>query len=470
MARKSRNKRPLLTNIEIVDVAAEGKSIGRYNDKIIFVTKSVPGDVVDVQVTRQRSSFYEGFPAKYHKLSEKRVEPFCEHFGICGGCKWQMLPYSEQLKYKEQEVYNNLKRIGKVELPEIDPIIASPKDRLYRNKMEYTFSNRRWISDEELKSGKVIENRNGAGLHIPGMFDKVLDINICHLQPEPSNEIRNAIREYAFENNLTFFDLKIQEGFLRNLIIRTSSIGEIMVIVSFFYEDEDTREKLLTYLSNKFPEVTSWMYVINSKGNNTITDLEVVTFKGQDFIYEELEDLRFKISPKSFFQINTEQTLNLYQIARDFAGLSGNEIVYDLYTGTGTIANFVARNAKKVIGIEYVPEAIDDAQINSEINTIKNTLFMAGDMKDLLSDELFAKHGAPDVIITDPPRAGMHVDVVNTILKTDAKRIVYVSCNSATQARDLQLMDEKYRVVKIQPVDMFPQTHHVENIVLLELR
>lgn len=470
MARKSRNRRPLLPNIEIIDIAAEGKSIGRFEDKVLFVTKSVPGDVVDVQVTRKRSNFFEGYPVEYHKLSELRVEPFCEHFGVCGGCKWQMLPYAEQLKFKEKEVLNNLKRIGKVELPDVNTIIASPNDRFYRNKMEYTFSNKRWISDEELKSGKEIEHRDGVGLHIPGMFDKVLDINKCHLQPEPSNEIRNAVRKYAFENNLSFFDLKQQNGFLRTLIIRTSSIGEVMVIIAFFYEDEEARVKLLSYISDKFPQITSLMYVINSKANDTITDQEILTFKGRDFIYEELEDLRFKIGPKSFFQTNTEQALHLYQVTRDFAGLTGNETVYDLYTGTGSIANFVARKAKKVVGIEYVPEAIDDAHINSEINNISNTVFMAGDMKDLLTDKLFAKYGAPDVIITDPPRAGMHADVVKTILKANAKRIVYVSCNSATQARDLQLMDEKYKVVKVQPVDMFPQTHHVENVVLLELR
>ncbi len=470
VARKKKNRRPLLNNIEIIDIAAEGKALGKFDEKVVFVTKVIPGDVVDVQVTRKRSKFFEGYPVTYHKLSDDRVEPFCEYFGVCGGCKWQMLPYEHQLKYKEREVINNLQRIGKVELAETSPIIPSPKDRYYRNKMEYTFSDRRWISDEELKSGEKIENRNGVGLHIPGMFDKVLDIKECHLQPEPSNAIKNAIRDYAFENKLEFFNLKKQEGFLRSLIIRTTSIDETMVIISFFQEDEEARENLLTHLTDKFPEVTSWMYVINPKGNDTITDLDVKLFKGRDHIYEELEDLRFKIGPKSFFQTNTEQALNLYQITREYAGLTGEEVVYDLYTGTGSIANFVARNAKKVVGIEYVPEAIADANINSEINSITNTVFMAGDMKDLLTDELFEEHGAPDVIITDPPRAGMHSDVVQTILNANAKRVVYVSCNSATQARDLQLMDEKYKVVKVQPVDMFPQTHHVENVVLLERR
>lgn len=466
----SRKKKPLLERLVITDVAAEGKALGKVNDQVVFVHQTIPGDIVDVQVTKKRRNFYEGYPVHFHYYSDTRVEPFCEHFGVCGGCKWQPLPYKEQLFYKQREVFNNLLRIGKVQLPEISPIVGSENDRFYRNKLEFTFSNKRWLTTAEMDTGKESLNTNGVGFHIPGMFDKVVDVNKCHLQAEPSNGIRLAIKDYALNNGLSFFDLKEQNGFLRTLMIRTATTGEVMVVVVFFHEDQHARVALFNHLVELFPEVTSWMYVINSKANDTITDQEIHLFAGRDHIFEEMEGLKFKIGPKSFFQTNSKQALALYRVTREFAGLTGNETVYDLYTGTGTIANFVASQAKKVVGIEYVPEAIEDAVENSKINTIGNTVFMAGDMKDLLTAELFDKHGYPDVIITDPPRAGMHADVVQTILNAAPERIVYVSCNSATQARDLNLLDIRYRVTRVQPVDMFPHTHHVENVVLLERR
>ncbi|WP_255297602.1 23S rRNA (uracil(1939)-C(5))-methyltransferase RlmD [Anaerophaga thermohalophila] len=397
-----------------------------------------------------------------------RTEPFCSHFGTCGGCKWQHIPYNEQLKFKQREVWNNLKRIGKVELPEISPILPSPEERFYRNKLEFTFSNRRWLSPEEMESDEIISNKNGLGFHIPGMFDKVIDIEDCHLQASPSNEVRLAVRSFALKNNWPFFDLKAQEGFLRTLIIRTSSTGESMVIVVFYHDDKNKRELLFEHLIKKFPDVTSWMYVINEKANDTITDLKVHLFSGRDHIFEEMEGLKFKIGPKSFYQTNSLQAYNLYKVVRGFAGLTGNETVYDLYTGTGTIANFIAHKARKVIGIEYIPEAIQNAEENSELNGISNTRFLAGDMKDLLTHDLFEKEGFPDVLITDPPRAGMHEDVVRTILNAAPEKVVYVSCNSATQARDINLLDARYKVSALQPVDMFPHTHHVENVALLE--
>lgn len=466
----SRKNKPLLERLVITDVAAEGKAIGKVNDQVVFVHQTIPGDIVDVQVTKKRSNFYEGYPVHFHYYSDMRVDPFCEHFGVCGGCKWQALPYKEQLFYKQREVFNNLLRIGKVELPEVSPIIGSENDRFYRNKLEFTFSNKRWLTPAELETGKDLLNNNGVGFHIPGMFDKVVDVNKCYLQSEPSNAIRNAIKEFAFKNNLSFFDLKQQQGFLRTLTIRTTTTGEVMVIVVFFHDDDHARESLFNHLAQMFPDVTSWMYVINSKANDTITDQTVHLFSGRDHIFEKMEGLQFKIGPKSFFQTNSKQALKLYQITREFAGLTGNETVYDLYTGTGTIANFVAPFAKHVVGIEFVPEAIHDAIENSAINNISNTTFMAGDMKNLLNQELFARHGYPDIIITDPPRAGMHDDVVQTILNAAPERIVYVSCNTATQARDLNLLDIRYRVTQVQPVDMFPHTHHVENVVLLERR
>lgn len=465
-----RGKKPLLENVEIKKIAAEGKSIAYIDEKILFVPNTVPGDVVDVQVTRKRKSFLEGFVVKTHKLSELRTPPFCPHFGICGGCKWQNLPYEMQLQFKQQEVIDNLERIGKMELQNIFPILGSALTTLYRNKLEFTFSNKRFLTREEIGQEMDIERTPALGFHVPGLFDKVVDIDTCYLQGGFSNEIRNFIKEYALIHRLEFFNIRNQEGFLRTLIIRTSSTGEIMVVLAFFHEDREKREALLDALQQEFPQISSLMYVINGKANDTLTDQEIICYKGKDHIFEEMEGLKFKIGPKSFYQTNSGQAYNLYSRTRELAGLTGKEIVYDLYTGTGTIANFVAKKAEKVIGIEYVPEAIEDAKINSAINGITNTTFYAGDMKDVLNEDFIAAHGHPDVIITDPPRAGMHPDVVATILKAAPDRIVYVSCNSATQARDLHLIDNQYKVMAVQSVDMFPHTHHVENIVLLHKR
>ena len=467
MARKSKPL-PLLENITITDVAAEGKAIARVEDRVVFVPFVAPGDVVDIQLTKKKSSYAEGRAVKFHHYSEKRAEPICEHFGICGGCKWQHLPYSEQLLFKQKQVLDNLTRIGKLDLPEISPIIGSEKTDFYRNKLEYTFSNKRWLTDNERFSDVEFKNMDALGFHIPGMFDKVLDINKCWLQVDISNQIRLGIKAFCKDHNFEFFDLRNQHGFMRNLIIRTTSTGELMVIVIFYEDDEEKREMLLQYLADNFKEISSLQYVINHKANDTITDQEVVVFKGTDCIFEEMEGLKFKISPKSFYQTNSEQAYTLYKVARDFAGLTGNELVYDLYTGTGTIANFVAKQCSKVVGIEYVPEAIEDAKVNSKLNNIDNTLFFAGDMKDLLTKAFIYEHGKPDVIITDPPRAGMHDDVIKTILLAAPQRIVYVSCNPATQARDLSLLECQYRVERVQPVDMFPHTHHVENVILLK--
>lgn len=465
-----RGKKPLLENVEIKKIAAEGKSIAYIDEKILFVPNTVPGDIVDVQVTRKRKSFLEGFVVKTHKLSELRTPPFCPHFGTCGGCKWQNLPYEMQLQFKQQEVIDNLERIGKVALQNISPILGSAATTLYRNKLEFTFSNKRFLTREEIGRDADIERTPALGFHVPGLFDKVVDIDTCYLQGGFSNEIRNFIKEYALTHRLPFFDIRNQEGFLRTLIIRTSSTGEIMVVLAFFHEDREKREALLDALHRQFPKISSLMYVINEKANDTLTDQEIIRYAGKDHIFEEMEGLKFKIGPKSFYQTNSGQAYKLYSRTRELAGLTGKETVYDLYTGTGTIANFVARKAARVIGIEYVPEAIEDAKINSAVNAIGNTAFYAGDMKDVLNDEFIAAHGHPDVIITDPPRAGMHPDVVATILKAAPDRIVYVSCNSATQARDLHLMDEQYKVMAVQAVDMFPHTHHVENIVLLHKR
>lgn len=467
MARK-RKQLPLLENITISDVAAEGKALAKVDGLTVFVPFAVPGDVVDIQLRRKRKGYAEGRVTRFVSFSDNRVEPFCAHFGVCGGCKWQNLPYDKQLYHKQKQVFDNLSRIGKVALPEISPIVGAPRTTFYRNKLEFTFSNKKWLTEAQIESDETFDNMNALGFHIPGMFDKVLDIDKCWLQDDISNQIRNGVRAYCLENNYEFFDLRNQTGLMRNLILRTSSTGEVMLIVIFFKDEKVQREALLNYIGERFPEITSLLYVINEKANDTITDQEVITWKGADCIFEEMEGLRFKIHPKSFYQTNSEQAYNLYKIARDFAGLSGSELVYDLYTGTGTIANFVARSAKKVIGIEYVPEAIENAKENSALNGIHNTLFYAGDMKDLLNEEFIAAHGRPEVIITDPPRAGMHNDVINTILFAEPQRIVYVSCNPATQARDIQLLDSKYRVVRVQPVDMFPHTHHVENVVLLE--
>ena len=462
-----KKKKPLYEGVTIEDIGAEGKALTRVGEMVVFTKYAIPGDVVDLQVTKNRKKYQEAFVTKFHGYSEDRVEPFCEHFGICGGCKWQLLPYDKQLMYKQNQVENQLKRIGKIELPEIFPILGSENDTFYRNKLEFTFSNKRWLSFDEIKNNTEIKDPNALGFHIPGLFDKIITINKCWLQPEPSNKIRNFIYKYAVDNKLEFFDIREQVGFLRNLIIRTSSTGELMVIISFYKEDNAARISLLEAVKNSFPEITSLLYVINTKGNDTITDQNIELFYGKEFILEEMEGLKFKIGPKSFYQTNSAQAYNLYKIVRDFAGLSGSEIVYDLYTGTGTIANFIARKAKKVIGIEYVPEAIEDAKENSLLNNTDNTLFFAGDMKLVLDNNFVQQNGQPDVIITDPPRAGMHTDVIQTLLNISPHKIVYVSCNPATQARDLALLDEVYKVDKIQPVDMFPQTHHVENVALL---
>ena len=466
----AKNKKPLpiLEKITITDIAAEGKAIAKVNDIVVFVPFVVPGDVVDLQVTRKKSSFMEARPIHFHTYSENRIEAVCEHFGICGGCKWQILPYSEQIRYKQKQVVDNLTRIGKIDLPDISPIIGSSKTEFYRNKLEFTFSDKRWRTYEEIADGKEFDTMNAVGFHIPGQFDKVLDIHKCWLQDDISNRIRNEVRRYALEHDLSFFNLRNQEGFLRTLLIRTSSTGELMIIMVLFHDDVEVRNALLQNIADKFPEITSLLYIINSKANDTITDQEVLVFKGNECIYEEMEGLKFKIGPKSFYQTNSEQAYVLYKVTRDFAGLTGNELVYDLYTGTGTIANFIAHQAKQVIGIEYVPEAIEDALINSKINNIDNTLFYSGDMKNILNTSFINEHGSPDVIITDPPRAGMHEDVIDAILFANPERIVYVSCNPATQARDLNLLDGNYKVTAIQPVDMFPHTHHVENVVLLE--
>jgi 23S rRNA (uracil1939-C5)-methyltransferase len=467
---RGRKVKPFIENVTITDIGAEGKAIARVNDVVVFTTHVIPGDVVDVQVTKKRTKYMEARVVRVVKPSTDRVPAFCEHFEVCGGCKWQFLPYEKQLFYKQKQVADQLTRIGRIELPEITPILGSAKTTFYRNKLEFGFSNKRWLTSAEMGLEGNDINMNALGFHVPAMFDKIININKCWLQGDPSNQIRDFIKKYADENSLEYFDRRIQSGFLRNIIVRTSSTGEVMLIVSFFREEEENREKLLAALASEFPQITSLMYVINEKGNDTITDQEILVYKGKDHILEEMEGLKFKIGPKSFYQTNSEQAYELYKVAREFANLKGGEVVYDLYTGTGTIANFVARNVSKVVGIEYVPEAIEDAHVNSELNGIENTSFFAGDMKRILTSEFVASHGKPDVIITDPPRAGMDEDVVKTILEAAPNRVVYVSCNPATQARDLALMNEAYRVTRIQPVDMFPHTHHVENVVLLEKR
>lgn len=467
---KKKKQLPILEKVTITDIGAEGKAIAKVNNCVVFVPYVVPGDVVDLQVTHKKKNYMEARAVKFHQYSNKRCQPVCQHFGICGGCKWQMLLYSEQLFYKQKQVEDHLLHIGKIQFPPLLPILPSDKTEFYRNKLEFAFSNKRWKTSEEMQQQKRLKNENAVGFHIPGKFDKVLDIEKCWLQDDISNKIRNEIRRYATEKGFSFFDLRRQEGFLRTMIIRTSSNGEVMVIMTFFEENKKYRENLLQHLADTFPQITSLLYVINPKANDTITDQEINIFKGKEYIYKVMEDLKFKIGPKSFFQTNTAQACKLYEVVRNFAQLTGKELVYDLYSGTGTIANFIARQCKQVIGIEYVSEAVEDAIANSDLNQIKNTTFFAGDMKKIMTPEFIQQQGQPDVIITDPPRVGMHADVINVILQTNARRIVYVSCNSATQARDLNLMDAQYRVVAVQPVDMFPHTHHVENVVLLEHR
>ena len=461
----------VFTAIEVLDAGAKGKTVAKAPDgKVIFLTNAVPGDIIDVQIFKKRKAFYEGKAIKFHTLSDRRTEAKCEHFGTCGGCKWQHMKYEEQLYYKQKEVTNNLTRIGHIELPESNPILASKEPYYYRNKMEFSFSDSRWLTLEEIQSDQDLGDKNALGFHIPGMWDKILDIKKCHLQADPSNAIRLAVKSFALKNNLAFFNTRNQTGLLRTLTIRTSSTGEIMVLLQLFAESKEKRELLLDHLIEKFPEITSLQYVINTKGNDTIYDQEVICYHGRDHIFEEMEGLQFKINAKSFYQTNSAQAYELYKITRDFASLSGNETVYDLYTGIGTIAQFVAKKAKKVIGVESVPDAITAAKENAARNHIDNTEFVVGDMAKVFDQSFIEIHGKPDVIITDPPRDGMHKKVVEQLLNIEAEKIVYVSCNSATQARDLAILDLKYKVVKTQAVDMFPQTHHVENVVLLKLR
>jgi 23S rRNA (uracil1939-C5)-methyltransferase len=466
-----RNKNKVFTNLDIIDAGAKGKTIAKAPDgKVIFLPNAVPGDVVDVQTFKQRKGYYEGKAITFHKYSDKRTEAVCEHFGTCGGCKWQHMGYSHQLFYKEKEVINNLTRIGHLELPKITPIMGSKEQYFYRNKMEFSFSDSRWLTVEEIASTEDLGDRNALGFHIPGMWDKILDVKKCWLQGNPSNAIRNAVKDFAIEHQIPFFNTRQQKGVLRTLMIRNSSIGELMVVIQLFNEDTTNRIALLDHLKTTFPEINSLQYIINGKANDTIYDQEVICYHGRDHIFEEMEGLRFKINAKSFYQTNSDQAYNLYKITRDFAGLTGNELVYDLYTGTGTIAQFVAKNALKVIGVESVPDAISAAKENAVLNKIGNVDFFVGDMKTVFNSEFIETHGHPDVIITDPPRDGMHKDVVAQILKITPEKIVYVSCNSATQARDLALLDSVYKISKTQAVDMFPQTHHVENVVLLEKR
>jgi len=459
---------PVLENVSITDIGAEGNAVARVDNLVVFVPMLIPGDVVDLKVIRKRKKYLEGKVLKFREYSTDRIDARCIHFGVCGGCKWQHLPYNMQLRYKEKQVMDNLTRIGKVEIPVIHPIIGAEEVFHYRNKLEYAFSDKRWLTKDEVESDAEFHNERALGFHVPGLFDKVLNIEECHLQPEPSNTIKNKVREYALRNNLEFFDLREQKGFLRNIVIRNSLEGKVMVIVVFFHEDAEKREGLLDFLASEFPQISSLQYVINTKKNDSLNDQEPILYKGEGYLTEHMGDFQFRIGPKSFYQTNTRQALTLYRVALEFAGLTGSETVYDLYTGTGTIANFVAGFAEKVIGIEYVDEAIKDAVINSQINSVNNTLFFSGDMKDVLSGQFMETHGKPDVIITDPPRAGMHENVVNIISKSGAERIVYVSCNPSTQARDILLLSDDYYVVSVQPVDMFPHTHHVENVVLLK--
>ncbi|MFN8240583.1 MAG: 23S rRNA (uracil(1939)-C(5))-methyltransferase RlmD [Bacteroidales bacterium] len=468
MGRKK--KLPVLESVTIVDIGSEGNAIARVDNMVVFVPMLVPGDIADIRLLRKRKNYAEGIPERIIKYSDLRIKPACRHFGTCGGCKWQHLPYIEQLSFKEKQVRDNLERIGKTEIPSVSPIMGSPEQFGYRNKLEYTFSNRRWLTREEIGSGDSIEDANALGFHIPGLFDKVLNIEECLLQPEPTNRIRNAVRQFVDKEGFAYYDFREQKGFMRNLIVRNTTSGELMVIVVFGYEDKEARTRLLDFIRDSFPAITSLMYVINTKRNDTINDLDVLLHSGIDHMTGRMEDLRFRIDPKSFYQTNSNQALELYRVVRDYAGLSGSEVVYDLYSGTGTIALFVARLASRVIGLEFVPEAVEDARHNADMNGIGNALFFAGDIRLLLGKEFTGLHGSPDVIITDPPRAGMHEDVVKAIIEAGPAKIVYVSCNPATQARDISLLADSYKVTKVQPVDMFPHTHHVENIVLLVRR
>jgi 23S rRNA (uracil1939-C5)-methyltransferase len=459
---------PLLEKVMITDIGAEGNAIARIDNQVVFVPMLIPGDVVDIRVRKKRRKYLEGSVVRFHEYSPDRISPRCAHFGVCGGCKWQHLPYDKQLFWKEKQVKDNLTRIGKLDIPEMDPVIGSSEIFLYRNKLEYTFSDKRWLTREEMISDNDNLNEDALGFHIPGLFDKVLDITECHLQPEPSNAIRDAVRRYAHRKSLAFFNLRQQTGFLRNLIIRNTTSGKVMVIVVFYLDEKERIKGLMDFLAAEFPQISSLFYIINTKQNDSLADQVPLLYKGDDHLLEEMGGLRFRIGPKSFYQTNTKQALRLYTIAKEFAGLTGTEVVYDLYTGTGTIANFVADSARKVIGIEYIDDAVKDAIINSGINGIKNTQFFSGDIRSLLSQKFILENGRPDVIITDPPRAGMHEDVVMQIISASPGRIVYISCNPATQARDISLMSGHYTITRVQPVDMFPHTHHIENIILLE--
>ncbi len=469
MGRK-RRELPVVEGVEITGVAAEGKSIARVNEMVVFIPYGAPGDLVNIKLDKKKRSYAEAHIVEIVMPSDRREQPKCEHFGVCGGCKWQHIPYEDQLRYKRDQVVDALTRIAKVDIPEVNQTLGSQETFFYRNKLEYTFSNKCWITFEDLRSGKEIEDRNALGFHIPGAFDKVLDIKKCWLQDDLSNRIRLFIRQYTLGKGYEFYDIKAQQGFMRTLMVRIASTGEVMLIVVFAQDDKEKIEDVMSAVAAEFPQITSLLYVVNQKVNDTIADQTVVTYRGRDYINEEMEGLQFRIGPKSFYQTNSHQAYELYKVARRMANLKPDDLVYDLYTGTGTIANFVARQVKKVVGIEYVPEAIEDAKLNSNVNGIDNTLFFAGDMKDVLTDGFIAEHGRPDVMIIDPPRAGMHEDVVNVILNARPERIVYVSCNPATQARDLALLDEYYKVEEVQPVDMFPHTHHVENVVRLSRR
>jgi len=467
MNKAAKNK--FFEDVTVIDIAEEGKGVGKAGDFVLFIDKAIPGDVVDVNVYRSKKNFGEGKITQLKKVSEYRTQAFCEHFGTCGGCKWQHMTYEAQLKFKQKSVADALGRIAKIDVSGMDAIVPSPEDKYYRNKLEYTFSNKRWLYDGESRDNEEL-NMNALGFHIPGRFDKILDVNHCWLQDEPSNTLRNTIRSFVIQQGYSFYDLKAHEGALRNLIVRTSSTGEVMAIVVFAYVEQEQIDQLMRHIDSNFPEITSLLYIVNQKKNDTIFDQDVVAYKGPEYIYEEMNGVKFRIGPKSFYQTNSVQALRLYEIARDFAGFKGDELVYDLYTGAGTIANFIAGSVREVVGVEYVPSAIEDAKINSAINNITNTKFYAGDMKDVLNGDFVTEHGKPDVIITDPPRAGMHPDVVARLMEIEAPKIVYVSCNAATQARDLLVLKEKYDTVKIQPVDMFPHTQHVENVVLLKIR
>jgi len=463
-----RKKRKVLEGLEVIRIAAEGKAIAKHDEKVIFIAGAIPGDIVDVELHRVKKTHAEGRILRYQKKSKDRIDAECQHFGVCGGCKWQHLPYDKQIAYKEQQVLDQFQRIGHIEVEEKLPILGAEEIYFYRNKLEFTFSDKRWLTQEEIENNEEIGERRALGFHIPKLFDKIVNVEECHLQGGLSNDIRNAVRDYCFKNDYTFFNIREQHGLMRNLIVRTTLDGELMVIVSFFENDKDKIQSILEFLQKEFPQITSLMYVVNEKRNDTILDQDIILFSGRDYLLEKMEDLQFKVGPKSFYQTNSKQAYNLYKIVRDWADLKGDELVYDLYTGTGTIALFVAKQAKKVIGIEYVEEAIADAKKNAEFNKISNTLFFAGDMKDVLNEDFVNEHGQADVMIIDPPRAGMHQSVIDTIVKAAPQRIVYVSCNPATQARDIALLDAHYKTLKIQPVDMFPHTHHVENVALLE--